>query len=284
MLDLLNASLPYRTVYILLVVLGILLFVEVLIFAILLIRSRSKFDGRQLVDIALDASIVQRKFKVGEEFACNGLVVHATYNIEPTSENIVDYVVLTEKELKKAKFRGKLDGCYVVKPNMNEIGEKTVTVLCQDKAEVYSIEIEDNVEETAVPDLEVQTERMLCGITLDIVVVQRVFALGEEFNCEGLVINAQYNVKPKYESFVDYQIVDREQYDRMCQEGGFTSRCVIKPDMNQAGDKTVFVYYSDQVESYTITVNGPVAEPAVEDVSDTSEPEVTTKARKKSRK
>ena len=149
MLDLLNAIDPYINKYWLLVLLGILIIIEIFAFAVVLvIRRLRQSEERSLSGIALDTAVVQREFTVGDEFDCNGLVVQAFYNLEPTSENIADYVALTEQELDEVKSRGELDGCYVVKPNMDEVGAKTVTVLYQDKTSVYSIEVSDCVEES----------------------------------------------------------------------------------------------------------------------------------------
>lgn len=147
MLDLLNASIPYRTVFSLLIVLGFLLIVEIFIFALLLMRSRSKSQERELVGITLDTAVVKREFTVGEEFDCSGLIVQANYSPEPTSQNIADYVVLTEEELDEVKSRGELDGCYVVKPDMNEAGKKNITVIYLDKTSVYSIAINEAVDD-----------------------------------------------------------------------------------------------------------------------------------------
>ena len=146
MLDLVIAGIPYRTTYVLLFVLGILLIVEILIFAILLLRSRNS-RKRELVGITLDTAIVKRKFAVGNEFDCSGLIVQANYSVEPSSVNITDYVVVSEDELNDVKSQGELDGCYVVKPDMNEAGKTIVTVLYLDKTSVYSIEVNEAVEE-----------------------------------------------------------------------------------------------------------------------------------------
>ena len=149
MLDLLNAIDPYINKYWLLVLLGILIIIEIFAFAVVLvIRRFRQSEERSLSGIALDTAVVQREFTVGDEFDCSGLVVQAIYNLEPTSENIADFVALTEQELNEVKSRGELDGCYVVKPNMDEVGAKTVTVLYQDKTSAYSIDVNDCVEES----------------------------------------------------------------------------------------------------------------------------------------
>lgn len=128
-----------------LVFLGVLLIIEILIFAILLVRNRRKSEVRKLVGITLDTAVVQREFTVGDKFNCDGLVVQAAYNLDPTSDNIVDFVVLTEEKLEAAKSNGALNGCYVVKPAMNEVGKKNITVVYQNQTAVYSIAINERV-------------------------------------------------------------------------------------------------------------------------------------------
>lgn len=155
MLDLLNASNLNGKIFWLLVVLGILLIVEILVFAILLVRSRRRLDERQLVGISLDTANVRRKFNVGDEFDCSGLVVWANYNIDPTSKDTVDYIVLTEDEFNEAKSQSELNGCYIVKPNMNEAGQHIITVTYQDTVCAYSVEVSEAVEQT-VNDTDVE--------------------------------------------------------------------------------------------------------------------------------
>ena len=172
MLDLFNASSPYRTTYSLLVCLGILLIIEILIFAILLVRSRSKTKERQLVGITLDTSTVQRDFIVGDEFDCNGLIVLANYNLEPMFENIVEYVVVSEEEMDKLLSQQELNGCYVVKPNMNQAGKKIITVVYQDKATVYSIAI-TGAEQEDTDSVEEPTVASVSEVVEDPTVIER---------------------------------------------------------------------------------------------------------------
>ncbi|MCH5156802.1 MAG: hypothetical protein J1G02_02865 [Clostridiales bacterium] len=132
--------------------------IEIFAFAVLLVLIRRRqSEVRRLSGIVLDTVSVRREFTVGDEFECDGLVVQAIYNLEPTSENIVDYVVLTEEELNHIKSQDNLNGCYVVKPDMNEAGKKTITVVYQDKISCYSIAIAEPVEESVAQPVEEPT-------------------------------------------------------------------------------------------------------------------------------
>ena len=143
MSNLISAIIPYRTTFWLLVVLGILVIIEILIFAILNIRRGNKSKERRLVGITLDTENVQRNFTAGDEFNCVGLAVQANYDLNPTSENIVDCVMITERELDEVISQNEYNCYYIVKPNMYKVGKKIITVIYQDKASIYSIEITD---------------------------------------------------------------------------------------------------------------------------------------------
>lgn len=148
MLYLLNLINPEKPTFWLLVALGVLLLIEILVFSVAAIISRRrKPEERKLIGLELDTDIVDREFIVGDEFDCVGLLVKASYNLDPIAEDIVDYVVLSAEELEEAKSKGELVGCYVVKPNMEEAGKKAVTVMYQDKIALYTIAIYEAIEE-----------------------------------------------------------------------------------------------------------------------------------------
>lgn len=197
MFDLLNASIPYRTAYSLLIVLGVLLIIEILIFAILLVRSRSKSSERQLVGITLDTTIVQRQFTVGDEFDCDGLVVQANYNIDPTSENIVEYVVVSEEKLNEVKSQGEISCCYVVKPDMNEAGKNVVTVLYQDKESVYSIAITDLKQKELQPVYEPSVASVSESVSEQVTQVKttRKILIFEELAESGMLYNKSFTAR-----------------------------------------------------------------------------------------
>ncbi len=96
--------------------------------------------------------------------------------------------------------------------------------------------------------------RELIGITADTGVVAREFKVGDEFNCEGLLINADFNQEPVFESIVEYSVVDEESFERMSEAGEVKGCYVIKPDLTQPGKKSVAVKYENMTAYYTISV------------------------------
>lgn len=149
MRDLLNNN-PQSPVFWLLVGLGILLLIEILVFATILIVRGKRKEKRHLIGIELDTKLVKREFALGEAFECVGLVVNATFNIEPIAEDIVKFVVLTEEEFEENKNNGELNGCYVLKPNMDEAGKKAISVIYQDQLALYTIEVAEAATEEVV--------------------------------------------------------------------------------------------------------------------------------------
>ena len=101
----------------------------------------------------------------------------------------------------------------------------------------------------------VEEERVLTGISLDLGIVQREFEAGDEFSCEGLVVQAEYNVKPTVESLVDYTLIDEDTYRRLAKHDKTNGVYVIKPNLKTLGTKVVTVIYQDQTVAYTISVN-----------------------------
>ena len=143
----------------LLIIQGVLVLVEIAVFCTLILRSNRKKNGneqstqngeqrvvviqqpkadevpREMVGLTLDLGVVQREFEVGDEFNCDGLVVHAEYNLAPTNESITSYSVVDSDLGPDAQ------GCYVVKPNLNEVGKVSVLVRYNDKTAIYPVSV-----------------------------------------------------------------------------------------------------------------------------------------------
>ena len=101
----------------------------------------------------------------------------------------------------------------------------------------------------------VEEERELTGISLDLGVVQREFTVGDSFSCDGLIVNAEYNVSPTLETLVDYTLVEEETYERLTKKDKAQGVYVIKPTLYIVGKKVVTVKYGGQTAAYTISVN-----------------------------
>lgn len=302
MLNLLNATNIDITMFWMLVILGVLLLIEMAAFAILLVRRARNSEPvkddepapiRQLVGLSLDTAIVQRDFTVGTEFDCGGLLVSANYNLDPVSENITEYIVLSQQEVDDALVNGEISGCYVIKPDMSVAGKKAVSVVYQGKVALYAISIAEAVAEPAPEPVVVaepqpvvvepapesvvvvepapepvveEIDRDLVGISIDVRVVQREFTVGDEFNCEGILINADFNIDPLHESIVEYSVVDPELFNRIASANEIAGCYVIKPDLTVAGKQTVTVRYEKFTAYYTIAVEEPVVEVVEEPV------------------
>ena len=125
-----------------------------------------------------------------------------------------------------------------------------------------------------VPEPKHEEERELTGISLDLGVVQREFTAGDKFSCDGLIINAEYNVSPLTESLVDYTLIEEETYERLTKKDKAHGVYVIKPSLYIVGKKVVTVKYGGQTAAYTISVNEPevVAEEKPEPIVQVIEP------------
>lgn len=277
----------------LLVIQGVLILIEIAVFCTLILRSNRKNKNndeqaqqpvqnvaqqaeprvvviqqpkaeevkRELTGLTLDLGVVQREFTVGDEFNCEGLVIHAEYNTAPTTETVSYYTVVDEEPDASAQ------GCYVIKPDLSQAGKVTVGVRFNTVSTLYTISVEEPAPaveeqpvETVVPAVEEEPERELVGISIDVRVVKREFVVGETFNCEGLVITANFNADPTTESIVEYSVVDEELFGRIANANEIAGCYVVTPDLSEAGIKTVTVKYENMTAYYTIAVTEPEQE------------------------
>lgn len=109
--------------------------------AILLLKRRKATPKRELKEISVDVSEVKREFMVGEEFVCNGLLVKAIYNSKPKKQTLDEYQIVTQEELAQLEERGEASDCYVIRPSLSEIGDKTVTVMYMGKTASYTVSV-----------------------------------------------------------------------------------------------------------------------------------------------
>ncbi len=232
---------------------------------------------RNLVGITLDIDLVKREFTAGDEFDCDGLTVNAEYDSDPVNETITEFSVVDQQLYDRLTAENELVGCFVIKPDMSEAGEKTVTVrLGSEQEATYTIAVEEApvVEEeqpketVQEPDwmLDDEEDRDLVGLSIDVTVVQREFTVGEEFNCDGLLIHADFNRDPMQESIVEYSVVEEELFKRIASASEIAGCYVVKPDMSQAGKKTVTVKFENQTAYYTIAVGEVVEEEVVREL------------------
>ena len=125
-------------------------------------------------------------------------------------------------------------------------------------------------------------ERAIIGLSLDLEVVQRDFAAGDDFSCAGLVVRADYNIAPTTETLVDYTVIDNDTYVRLEKRNKATGVYVIKPYMYRPGKKIVTIKYNGFSAAYTISVTErsaqPVEEPVVEQVVAAAEPVVVAQS------
>lgn len=117
--------------------------------------------------------------------------------------------------------------------------------------------------------------RSLLGITLDLGCVKRNFKTGESFDCDGLVINANYNMPPNVKSITEYSLLTREKLKTLELRNAVPDCYVLTPDMSEEGKVAVTVVYCGQSLVYMISiekeeeVNVPVVK--VEDVKEPAE-------------
>ncbi len=130
---------------------------------------------RELVGISVDASAVQRSFKVGDYFNYDGLIVTANYDSEPRTETITDFTV--------------------EEPVMSREGKPTVTVKYGGFTAFYTIDVSP-----------VETARVPMGVELDLSGVRREFTVGERFDYGGLVVRMKYSAEPFTEEVFLYTV------------------------------------------------------------------------------
>ena len=147
------------------------------------------------------------------------------------------------------------------------IGVSTAT---EDKAHtVASTAVTEKVVYVPAPPVETPpVERTLTGISAEIGIVQRNFFVGDEFNCDGLLVNAYYNVAPVSQSVVGCIIVNDDEYNRLDEENKLANVYVLSPDLSKVGVRLVTVRYGEFSSVYTVVVSEkpapqPEAEPVV---------------------
>ena len=114
--------------------------------AILLLKKRKAEPKRELKEISVDASAAKCHFTAGGDFACEGLRIVANYTLEPKSETLAAYKVITQEELAQLEERGEANDCYVVKPSLSEVGDETVTVKYMGKTASYTVSVSGRTE------------------------------------------------------------------------------------------------------------------------------------------
>lgn len=122
-------------------------------------RQRGQKAKRELTGISVDAAAAKQTFAAGEEFTCEGLIVNAAYNMEPTEEALTKFDVLTEAEFAHLAAAGAANGLYVIKPDMAEEGKDLVIIRYRDRAAYYPITVSAPIREVQTPAEEVQAEQ-----------------------------------------------------------------------------------------------------------------------------
>ncbi|MCH5164102.1 MAG: hypothetical protein J1F36_03715 [Clostridiales bacterium] len=246
MSDLLD-NINNNAVFWLLVVLGVLLLIEIAVFAIMIIVRRNKTAERQLLSLTLDTSMVKREYEIGEQFDYSGLIATANYSDDPLDEIIDKFTIATPELLEQLKKDGKepedYEGCLIYLPDLTVEGKPTVTVTYHGVIASYAVAVVTErvspVERVVVAAMEQPpVERKLIGITLNTDAVRKEYKLGEELDLTGLVVYANYNLEPFAE------VVD--------------SYTVLPVDMS-VNLPTVMISYGGFVSSFSVTVT-PVQE------------------------
>lgn len=105
-----------------------------------------------------------------------------------------------------------------------------------------------------------EPERKLWGIAADTAVVKRNFTVGEQFNCEGLVVKARYNLPPVSQSITDYAVFTDEQLKELKESGEELPECyVVQPDMSTEGKRYVKIVCFGLSDVYAVSVNKEIA-------------------------
>ena len=105
-------------------------------------------------------------------------------------------------------------------------------------------------------------ERTLTGLSVEMGIVQRFFTVGEEFNSDGLLVNAFYNTEPMVQPVLGHTVMDEAEYKKLPDVQKLIGAYVMRPNLKEAGIKPVVVRYGNRSTVYTISVKPHVkAEP-----------------------
>lgn len=108
-------------------------------------------------------------------------------------------------------------------------------------------------------------ERMLTGISLETGIVQRYFTVGEEFNCDGILVNTYYNTEPMVHPVVGCTVIEESEYKKLNDVQQLVGAYAFKPDLSRPGIRAVVVKYGKRTTVYTINVRPQVeATPVVQ--------------------
>ncbi|MCH5156899.1 MAG: hypothetical protein J1G02_03365 [Clostridiales bacterium] len=142
---------------------------------------------------------------------------------------------------------------YVFQNKVGPAFKKAFSDKSNNESDNIVVEAEQNATNGVQID-PVSNERMLIGMTLDTRNLQRIYVAGNQFDCSGLVVRAQYNINPVTVCFTEYSIVDKETYVRLRRRGNAKGVYVIAPYMDIEGERVVAVKFEDYSEEYKIYV------------------------------
>ena len=192
---------------------------------------------RVMTHVSINADYAKKDYTVGDAFSSNGVLVYAHYNVEPLQEQVTNFTVIP--------------------PDMNREGTAMVMVAYQDRMLNYQINIRPapvaKPEPVAAPVEQPKAVREMLSVTLDTAVVQREFEVGDEFNCDGLLVNANYSTAPTIETYADCNIIDSASFDQVL-KSDMKGVYVAEPNMTVVGRKAVRVCVNKQIALYTIIV------------------------------
>ena len=126
------------------------------------VQETKSTEIRTLKGVTLDLGVVQREFVLDEGFNCAGLVVNAEYNLEPKTESIVDYLTVDVDFYNRLGSDEKENTCYVIKPDMSQVGKKVVYVRYGKHAAAYTVDVHEVIEQTSMePALQVENDHVM---------------------------------------------------------------------------------------------------------------------------
>ena len=111
------------------------------------VQETKPTEIRTLKGITLDLGVVQREFVLDEGFNCAGLVVNAEYNLEPKTESIVEYRTVDVDFYNRLGRDEKENTCYVIKPDVSQVGKKVVYVRYGKHAAAYTVDVREAVDQ-----------------------------------------------------------------------------------------------------------------------------------------